>query len=140
MTSSTPRNYRRGSAARFAGRRCKTAHVFIYPAEMLRLVCVVAASWLAIACAYKEVYPPVDKNATTTPLYLALMMSFGGGFNSSGTVPAIKIALDRVNEDPSILPGYSLHYTLLDSQVSARARGYVAIEGACPRCGKPSEC
>ena len=89
------------------------------PAEMLRLEYVVAAWWLAMACGYKEVYPPVDRNATTTPLYLALMMSFGGGFNSSGTVPGIKIALDRVNQDPSILPGYTLHYTLLDSEVSA---------------------
>lgn len=79
---------------------------------------VAPAAWLAMACAYKEIYPPVGSNATTTPLYLALMMSFGGGFNSSGTVPGIKVALDRLNEDPSMLPGYTLHYTLLDSQVS----------------------
>lgn len=139
MTSSIPRNYRRGSGARVQIDFAKQhTHVFSYLAEMLRLVCVVAASWLAIACAYKEVYPPVDSNASTTPLYLALMMSFGGGFNSSGTVPAIKIALDRVNQDPSLLPGYSLHYTLLDSQVSARVRG--KREGACALCGQSSEC
>lgn len=69
---------------------------------------------------YVEVYPPVNSNVSntsSTSLYFALMMSFGGGFNSSGTVPGIRTALDRINNDQQMLPGYLLHYALLDSQV-----------------------
>ena len=79
---------------------------------------------------YKEIYPYVDialdqQNCTpdlasnrTCPLYLALMMSFGGDFVSSGAFPGVQMAINQINSDPSILPGYSLHYTLMDTQVS----------------------
>lgn len=79
---------------------------------------------------YKDIYPPanisVDQQACTPdaasnrtcPLYVALLMSFGGAYTSSGVVPAIQVALDQINSDPSMLPGYTLHYTLKDSQVS----------------------
>ena len=46
-------------------------------------------------------------------------MSFiGNTFNSSGTVPAVQIALDLINDHPTLLPNYKLHYQLTDSQVS----------------------
>lgn len=54
----------------------------------------------------------------TCPLYIALLMSFGGAYTSSGVVPRVQVALDHINSDPRILPGYTLHYTLKDSQVS----------------------
>ena len=59
----------------------------------------------------------------TCPLFFGLLSSFGvlssfgGVFQSSGCIPAVQIALDEINKDDSILPGYVLHYTLRDSQV-----------------------
>ena len=61
--------------------------------------------------------PPVDGNDTRTPLYFALLQSFGGQYNGSGSVAGLQVELDRINSDPTLLPGYSLHYTLTDSQV-----------------------
>jgi len=54
-----------------------------------------------------------------THLYFSLIISFGRyGFNSSGTIPAMKIALDRVRE-MQILPGYVLENSpVRDSKVS----------------------
>jgi gamma-aminobutyric acid type B receptor len=46
------------------------------------------------------------------------MLSFGGDYTSIGALPGVQIALDYINNEPSILPGYSLHYTLTDSQCS----------------------
>ena len=81
---------------------------------------------------YKEIYPYVDITRDqqscvpdpaagangTCPLYIALMMSFGGDFVSSGVIPGVQLAINQINSDPSILPGYTLHYTLLDTQVA----------------------
>ena len=66
---------------------------------------------------YLHIYPPVDESDTRTPLYFALLQSFGGQYNGSGSVAGLQVALDRINSDPTLLPGYSLHYTLTDSQV-----------------------
>ena len=78
---------------------------------------------------YRHIYPPANisedqqaclpdpASGSTCPLYVALLMSFGGAFTSSGFVPAIQLALDQINSDPAMLPGYTLHYTLKDSQV-----------------------
>ena len=72
---------------------------------------------------YLEVYPdPTDPEVLQgrTPLHFALIMSLDGPFsvyNGSGTVPGVKVALDRINNDSSLLPGYTLHYTIEDSKV-----------------------
>ena len=57
--------------------------------------------------------------AAQTPLYFSLILSFGRyGFNSSGTIPAMEIALERVDE-MQILPGYKLENSpVRDSEVS----------------------
>ena len=68
---------------------------------------------------YIQIYPPVNESDGRTPLYFALMLSFGGQFTSIGALPGVQIALDYINSQPDILPGYSLHYTLTDSQVSS---------------------
>ena len=72
---------------------------------------------------YLQVYPGTDPSGETSvgikSLYFALMMSFGGDFRSSGTIPGVQVALDQINSDPTLLPGYQLHYTLTDSQVCA---------------------
>ena len=91
---------------------------------MAFLLLIVTLFWILpllepVSCSYQPVYPPEDDNDTRVDLYLALIMSFGfgGAFNSSGTVPGIQIALDLINNQPNLLPGYKLHYTLMDSQV-----------------------
>ena len=72
---------------------------------------------------YLEVYPdPRDDGLVQgrTPLYFALIQSLGGSnsqFDGSGSVAGVKVALDRINNDSSILPGYTLHYTFTDSMV-----------------------
>ena len=72
---------------------------------------------------YLQVYPGADPSGETSvglkSLYFALMMSFGGDFRTSGTIPGVQAALDQINSDPTLLPGYQLHYTLTDSQVCA---------------------
>ena len=51
-------------------------------------------------------------------LTFALHVSFGeDGFNSSGIIPAINLALEHVNANQSIMTNYTLEYTLGDSKV-----------------------
>ena len=92
------------------------------------LVLLTASSLLQLSSAegaqtlYKEVYPPVDLSGDlSSHLFFALVQSFGAEFNGSGNIAGIKVALDRINNDSSILPNHVLHYTLTDSQVSGSA-------------------
>ena len=78
---------------------------------------------VSTARGYLDIYPPVDENDPRTPLYFALLQSFGGNYNGSGSVAGLQVVLDRINNEPSLLSGYSLHYTLTDSQVSLGQRG-----------------
>ena len=90
----------------------------------LTAIIAVAQSQPSWTWPYLRVYPPVSDDGDaggTKSLYFALMMSFGGNFKSSGTIPGVEAALDRINSDPTLLPGYKLHYTLTDSQVSDRS-------------------
>ena len=67
---------------------------------------------------YLETYPKVQESNDTTPLYFGLIMSFPGGeFDSSGAIAGVRVALDRINNDPTLLPNYTLHYTLTNSSV-----------------------
>ena len=72
---------------------------------------------------YLEVYPdPRDPDVLKgrTPLYFSLIQSLGGPlsqFDAAGSVAGVKVALDSINNDNSVLPGYTLHYTFADSQV-----------------------
>ena len=53
-------------------------------------------------------------------LTFILMTSFGqNGFKTSGLMPAADMALEDINNNPQVLPGYNLMYdTLRDSEVS----------------------
>jgi len=65
-----------------------------------------------------QVYPDLeDVQNGTTPLYFALMQSFSGGYVSAGGIPGLMVALDEINSNSTVLPGYSLHYTLSDDAV-----------------------
>ena len=67
---------------------------------------------------YLQLYPTRSgSDINTTHLYFGLMMSFGGDLVSSGAIPGVQVALDDINSNDSMLPGYTLHYTLTDSQV-----------------------
>ena len=66
---------------------------------------------------YLHIYPRVNDTDARTPLYFALVLSFGGDYTSIGALPGIQVALDYINNDLSLLPGYTLHYTLTDSKV-----------------------
>ncbi len=89
------------------------------------------AQWLCQRCQgtsydpvnYQEVYPDPRDPAVVrgrTPLHFAYISSLGGQFDASGSVAGVKLALDMINGDSSMLPGYSLHYTFGDSIVSYR--------------------
>ena len=104
-------------------------------------VCRVAVCYLVIlvsqsesgASVYKEIYPPLRgnefldpaqyQNQSCTvqepcPLFLVFLISFGGIYKSNGGLPGVQIALDEINNSSDILPQYTLHYTLHDSNVS----------------------
>ena len=72
---------------------------------------------------YIDVYPdPTDPEVLQgrTPLFFTMIQSLGGTlvqFDGSGSVAGVQVALDRINNDASLLPGYTLHYTLGDSEV-----------------------
>lgn len=77
---------------------------------------------------YDHIYPNVDITLKlqkcsipingSCPLYIALMMSYGGEADSRGVIPAIQMAIDHINDDPTMLPGYTLHYILKKTKVS----------------------
>jgi len=68
---------------------------------------------LSMSSVYSDVYPPpIDGR---TPLYFGLM--FPQSMNSSCVLSAVKSEIDSVNDDPSLLSQYSLHYTLTYSKV-----------------------
>ena len=74
---------------------------------------------------YYEVYPdPSDPEVLQgrTPLYFALLQSLGGEYSQfvgPGVLAGVKVALDRINDETSLLPGYTLHYTAANSKVWA---------------------
>ena len=76
---------------------------------------------------YLQIYPQVNVTDARTPLYFALMLSFGGDYTSIGALPGVQIALDYINNEPSILPNYTLHYTLTDSQVNCQPNGCMRV-------------
>ena len=61
-------------------------------------------------------------SATDQPgLYFSLVVSSTPTMNMSGIVSAVDHALELINSDTTILPGYSLQYTqVLDTQVSIK--------------------
>ena len=54
----------------------------------------------------------------TTELYIAFITSFGGQYVSSGTVPAVEMALEEINNRSDVLPNYKLSLFVGDSQVA----------------------
>ena len=67
-----------------------------------------------ISCA-SDVKNPGDVQKT---IYFAFMTTFSGSFVSSGTIPAVDLAIERVNNDSLLLQKYKLDYTMaVDTKV-----------------------
>jgi hypothetical protein len=60
-----------------------------------------------------------SQQSENTNLTFMLIISYGEfGFNSSGGLPAAEMALEDINSDPDVLPGYNLVYDRIrNSQV-----------------------
>lgn len=76
---------------------------------------------MLVVSVYFHAVQAVEGADTNGPLNLTfvLITSYGRyGFNSSGTLPAADIALERINNRSDLLPGYNLAYdTVRDSEV-----------------------
>ena len=91
----------------------------------LYIFLLIATFYIRFVCClkYLEVYPnSTDPEVLKgrTPLYFALIQSLGGPlslFDGSGSITGVKVALDEINNDTNLLPGYTLHYTFSDSKV-----------------------
>ena len=64
---------------------------------------------------FVEIFPTTNKS---TPLYFGLMLSLSGDQQSTGALAGVQAALDHINSRDDLLHGYSLHYTLTDSEVT----------------------
>ena len=80
---------------------------------------------------YVDIYPKLTEHGLnfnagnhSLPLYFGLMLSLGGGDESSGALAGVQPALDEINSRDDLLPGYTLHYTLTDSEVRLMIENY----------------
>jgi hypothetical protein len=88
------------------------AQEFLDQAEIARIQRVIESNQ------HYPALPNYGDQSARKALVFGLIMSFGGNIDSSGAVPGVRVALDRINNDSSLLPGYTLHYALSDSRVS----------------------
>ena len=65
-------------------------------------------------------------------LLFSFITTHTGDLVSSGAIPMVDLALEQINNNSSILPGYSLGYTsVLDSQVSGLAMHACMLQATC---------
>ena len=88
---------------------------------MVRL-CFFATLTVPLLCSIVSaaIYPEkVEGNKT--PLFVGLIQSYDPDIDKQlkgvGTVVGTEIALDHINADETMLPGYSLHYNFINSPV-----------------------
>ena len=63
------------------------------------------------------IHPPVNANDSRTPLYFSLIQASSGQSITVNSMVGLEVALDFINADPTLLPGYSLHYVFIDALV-----------------------
>lgn len=74
----------------------------------------------SIVSANLNIYPEYNNENRKTPLYVGLIQSYDPSdkqLNAVGTVVGTEVALDHINADESLLPGYTLHYNFINSPV-----------------------
>ena len=81
-------------------------------------VCSLLSQWCLLFCLIAVGGGRAEHNLT----YI-FITSFGqNGFDSSGLIPAADMALEDINNNSQVLPGYNLMYdTLRDSEVSLQS-------------------
>ena len=84
--------------------------------------------FLALVLVFGNIFLPTitkaEVPADVRQLYFSLMVSSAAGLNTSGVVPAVERALRDINNDPTLLPGYSFNYTsVADTKVKYNYRG-----------------
>ena len=75
--------------------------------------------------------------ASLQPHNLTFMMiaSFGQyGFNSSGALPAVDMALEDINSNPDVLPGYNLMYDKVRDSMVSQPGSYKCVCALLLRC------
>ena len=82
------------------------AHIKFQPV----LLILVSYSWTVDASS-------AATSRNSSALYFGLMLTLSGGGQSSGALAGVQAALDEINSRNDLLPGYSLHYIPLDSEV-----------------------
>ena len=86
------------------------------------LLCLLLASVSLTASTDDGTYElegPYPDGDTRVPLYFSLIQSFSGQYISSYSLPGLQLALDLINNDTDLLPGYSLHFVITDTPVSS---------------------
>ena len=54
-----------------------------------------------------------------TELHIAFVTSFGGEYDSSVAVPAVRLAASKINENQTLLPDYKLVVELVENSAVA---------------------
>ena len=94
-------------------------YIVVFELSSCQVASTMAARPLLFACVLSSLS---GLAVASQPQNLTFMMvaSFGQyGFNSSGALPAVDMALEDINSDPDILSGYNLMYDKVrDSMVS----------------------
>ena len=96
-----------------------TTNIIGLAEEVAKINCDMAALSILPCCSFWAYTSTIPSTIRERSAHTAVLCSttFGGQYNRSGSVPGLQIALDRINSDPTLLQGYSLHYTLTDSQL-----------------------
>ena len=76
------------------------------PLEILTLLILAVCAW--------------EQTDNRAELHIAFITSFEGEFDSSVTVPAVRLATQQVNNDTSILRNYRLVVELIEDVTVAR--------------------
>ena len=64
--------------------------------------------------------PSCGNASAKLPLYIAYYTATTGTFVSSGTIPAVDLALELINDEEDLLPGYTLGYgDIYDTKVGS---------------------
>ena len=69
-----------------------------------------------------------DAADNRTELRILYITSFGGEYDSSGSIPAVEIALEQINNRSDILEDYRLVYEVGDSQVGLVCKMHLIVE------------